>query len=565
MTPTWSTACPDWEQRIVAGRSLIPFAPLFPEEAEAALKVFKSLRVVDLPNQPTFGACSDQWVFDFVGAIFGAYDARNARRLISEFLLLIAKKNSKSTIAAGIMITALIRNWRHTNELTLLAPTMEVANNSYIPASAMVKADPELQMVLKTSDHQRTIKHLTTDAELKVVAADSDTSAGKKSGFILVDELWLFGKKPRSSAMLQEATGGLIARPEGFVIYLTTHSDEPSAGVWKSKLDYFRDVRDGKITDTEKLGVLYEFPEPMIEGEAYLDPDNFYITNPNIGRSVRRGWLETKLKEAVSGGGDDDKQTFLAKHLNVPIGTRLRRDRWAGADAWDSAADPEIASLEDLLDRAEVVTAGIDGGGLDDFLGLALIGRERGAQRWMLWTMACCHEKALDRRKDIKTMVHGFAQSGEVLICRSGEEDIVAVADIIEQVWSRGLFPEKNAVGLDPVGVAAIMDELMARELPEDMLVGVPQGYKLSGVTKGMARKVDDGSLVHGGSGLMSWCIGNAKTEKRGNADYVTKQASGSMKIDPLIAAFNAFDLMSRHPDPAGGPSVYEDRGILFL
>ena len=471
MTPTWSTACPDWEQRIVAGRSLIPFAPLFPDEAEAALKVFKSLRVVDLPNQPTFGACSDQWVFDFVGAIFGAYDAQNARRLISEFLLLIAKKNSKSTIAAGIMITALIRNWRHTNELTLLAPTMEVANNSYIPASAMVKADPELQMVLRTSDHQRTIKHLTTDAELKVVAADSDTSAGKKSGFILVDELWLFGKKPRSSAMLQEATGGLIARPEGFVIYLTTHSDEPPAGVWKSKLDYFRDVRDGKITDTEKLGVLYEFPEPMIEGEAYLDPDNFYITNPNIGRSVRRGWLETKLKEAVSGGGDDDKQTFLAKHLNVPIGTRLRRDRWAGADAWDSAADPELASLEDLLDRAEVVTAGIDGGGLDDFLGLALIGRERGTQRWMLWTMACCHEKALDRRKDIKTMVQGFAQSGEVLICRSGEEDIFAVANIIEQVWSRGLFPEKNAVGLDPVGVAAIMDELMARELPEDMLV----------------------------------------------------------------------------------------------
>jgi phage terminase large subunit-like protein len=215
--------------------------------------------------------------------------------------------------------------------------------------------------------------------------------------------------------------------------------------------------------------------------------------------------------------------------------------------------------------RSRPRRSGIDGGGLDDFLGLALIGRERGTQRWMLWTMTCCHEKALERRKDIKTMVQGFAQSGEVLICRSGEEDIGAVADIIEQVWSRGLFPEKNAVGLDPVGVAAIMDELMARELPEDMLVGVPQGYKLSGVTKGMARKVDDGSLVHGGSGLMSWCIGNAKTEKRGNADYVTKQASGSMKIDPLIAAFNAFDLMSRHPDAAGGPSVYEDRGILFL
>lgn len=76
-----------------------------------------------------------------------------------------------------------------------------------------------------------------------------------------------------------------------------------------------------------------------------MNPANFYITNPNIGRSVPVEWLEEKLTDAMRTGGDG-LRIHLAKHLNVEIGMSLRANRWPGADLWDAAADPELSKLE---------------------------------------------------------------------------------------------------------------------------------------------------------------------------------------------------------------------------
>lgn len=546
MNPTWSTKCANWEDRIIKGESLIPFEPLFPDSAAAALSVLHLLKIVDAPGSPTIGESCEQWTDDLAGAIFGAYNEETGVQMIKEIFLLISKKNMKSTLAAAIMLTVLIQNWRQSAEFIILAPTKEVADNAFAPARDMVLKDPKLDAMMQVMEHTKTIKHLATGATLKVVAADTNTVGGKKAAVVLVDEIHLFGKNPNAERMLLEATGGLAARPEGFVLYLTTQSDEPPAGVFRSKLLYARKVRDGEVEDPQFLPVLYEFPKAMIESKAYLQPENFYITNPNLGRSTSVEFIERKLQQAAE-MGEPERLGVLAKYLNVEIGLALRTDRWAGADYWESQKST-LVTLESLLVRAEVIDVGIDGGGLDDLLGLALVGRDKETGNWLAWVKAWAHPSALKRNLQEAARFEDFSRHGDLVIVNRIGEDVTEVCDIVERVYDSGLL---DKIGVDPVGIGAIFDELVARSIPEDKIVGISQGWKLGGAIKTTERRLAEGKLEHADQPLMAWCVSNCRVEPRANSILITKQASGSAKIDPVMALFNAVSLMALNPAAA--------------
>lgn len=573
----WSTACPDWQERIVKAQTLIPFAPLFHENAVEALETFDALKMVDAANSPTFGEVCRPWVRDFVGQIFGAYEDDTGVRHITEFFMLISKKNGKSTTAAGIMLTALILNWRKDAEFIILSPTIEIAQNSFKPAASMVRADPQLSEMFDVRDHTREIVHLGTNATLKVVAASSDTVSGKKAVGVLVDELWLFGKNAKADAMLMEATGGLASRPEGFIIYLTTQSDEPPAGVFKAKLEYARAVRDGTIEDPQFLSVIYEFPDELLKAKAYLKPENFYVTNPNLtvandpsaGGSVNVAYITRKHKMAME-GDEGSLRLFLAKHLNVEIGMNLRADRWPGADLWEAAKKLPRVTLTYLINNCEVVAGGVDGGGLDDLLGAAMIGREKQwtavvipeyhdestgelipesqvmVQRWVCWMHAWAHKSVLERRKDIESRLRDMAKEGLVTLVTRPGQDCEQMAACFSRVDKAGLLFQ---IGFDPAAIGALITALLQLGVEPDKMVKVNQGYLLAGSIKLIERKLWEGVLVHDGNSLGNWCAGNAKVVVRGNGVYVTKQVSGTAKIDPLIALFNAADIMKLNPE----------------
>lgn len=541
--PAWSTACPDWERKIAAGESILPCGPLFPEEAAAALEVFKALRVVDVPGAPTVGEIARPWILDFAAAFFGAYDPDEGKRLIRSYFLKVPKKNWKSGITAFLMGTLLIRNWRESGEFGIIAPTTEVANNAFGPLKHAIRKDEELSDLLHVQDHIRTITHRTTKATLQVVAAESDTVSGKKFIVTLVEELWQFGKRANAEAMLLEATGGMASRDEGAVIYITTESDEPPAGVYRAKNLYARKVRDGEIIDPTFMPVLYEWPKAMIASGAHLDLKNAGVVNPNLGASVSTDWLRAKFNETRE---ESPKafQAFVAKHLNVEIGLGLGSDRWAGAEYWERQGARRV-TFDQLLHLSEVITVGIDGGGLDDLLGLSALGREAGTGAWLHWAHAWAHPGVMDRRKDIAPRLLDFQRDGDLTIVDTLPDDVSDLADRVLQVYETGLL---SGIGCDPAGIGTIVQAIVERGVPQELIVGISQGWRMNGAIKTTERKLAEGAMHHGGRPLMAWCVGNAKVEPKGNAVSITKQAAGSAKIDPLMATFNAVELMARNP-----------------
>ncbi|OTG94401.1 terminase [Acinetobacter sp. ANC 4654] len=540
----WSTARPDWEECIVAKQSLMPCDPLFPEVARIALRIFNELILVDVMDSPKMGEVTLPWVLDFVAAIFGAYDPVEKKRLIREFFLLISKKNTKSTIAAGIMMVALILNDRLSAELIILAPTKEVADNSFNPIRDFIAADPELQEMFNVSEHTKTVTNLGTNATLKVIAAESNAAAGKKASIILIDEVWLFGKRANAESMFREAKGGLASRPEGCVIYLSTMSDEVPCGVFKQLLDYARDVRDGIKIDKGFLPLIYEFPKWMIEAGEHLKTENFYITNPNLGASVDVDYLISEFNK-VRDAGEESLRDFLAKHLNVEIGMNLRANRWAGAEYW--LQQSKSFTLSKLIEQSDVITAGIDGGGLDDLLGFAVLGRHAKSRKWWLWNHAWCLRIALERRKENAPKYLDFEKEESLTIVDTVGPDITQLAQFAKQVYDSGKL---DKIGLDPLGLGGLLDGLLAVGIPQEQMIAVAQGYKLAGYIQTTERKLAEGNLYHAGQDLMTWCAGNARVVMKGNGMMISKQESGTAKIDPLIAAFNAVALMSMNPEP---------------
>lgn len=543
---SWNLSCPDWEQRLRDGRAPIPDLPLT-SHGDRAVAVYDRLRLADVTGTPTLADASGDWFREIVRAMFGGYDPVTRARYIRELFALVPKKNSKTTYGAlGLMLTALLLNERPYAPFLMTAPVQDTAELAFAAVEGAIALDPVLEKKLWVRGHKKTIVHRQTKAELEIITFDPKVVTGKKVVGALIDEVHVLGKMARADKALLQLRGGMQPFPEAFLAMITTQSDEPPTGVFKDELAKARDIRDGKRVGA-MLPVLYEFPQAMQEDPAkpWRDPKNWPMVTPNLGRSIELQRLVEECRDEEA-KGEGALRTWASQHLNIQIGMALLANRWAGAEFWERQGKRPKMTLQDLLARSEVVTVGIDGGGLDDLLGLTVVGREIGTEKWLTWSHAWAHPVALERRKSEESKYRDLEDAGDLTIIEELPGDVSAVAAVVREIFEVGLLA---SVGMDPEKTHKVMlQALVDAGIPEEIIFGISQGWKLVGAMTVAERKLAEAMLEHGAQLLMAWSVANAKVEPRGNASLITKQASGTAKIDPLMALLNGVSLMALNP-----------------
>lgn len=547
---SWDLSCPDWWRRLQQGKSLVPDLPLWTVEGERAVRIFNKLRLADVPGTPTMEEAGGEWFRDIVRAMFGSVDPATRQRMIRELFALVPKKNSKTTDGALLMVTALLMNQRPRASFVMTAPVQDVAQLAFDAAAGAIDLDPVLSRKFHVRHHLKTILHRETKAELEIMTFDPSVLTGQKiSGGALIDELHVCAKMAKAPKALRQIRGGMLPFPESFLAFITTQSDDPPVGVFAEELTKARDIRDGK-REGAMLPVLYEFPREVQESQErrWEDPALWPMVTPNLGKSITIDRLKADHADAKA-TSEAELRIWASQHLNIQIGVALAAAGWAGAEFWERRGDP-LLTLDALLERCEVVVVGVDGGGLDDLLALSAVGREKGTRKWLHWAHAWAHEIVLERRKELEPQLRDFERDGDLTIVALPGQDVEELAEYVQKINAAGLLPDKHAIGVDPAGIGAVVDELTAEHRGIDMeqIIAVSQGWKLNGAIKTTERSVAGGDFVHGAQPIMAWAVGNAKVVPVGNAVTITKQAAGSAKIDPLMATFNAVTLMALNP-----------------
>ena len=302
------------------------------------------------------------WQKAFISAMFGIVD-ENGLRHFREILLVVARKNGKSLLAAAIAKYVWWVEGGYGANVYTLAPKLEQAEIIYQDIWQMVLLDPEwidrkerLAEAKKRKEygddpelarHQMTRLYLpSNNGTVKKIAFSAKKSDGFNPSLCICDEVaaWEGDKGLKQYEVMKSGMG---ARPEGLILSCTT-SGYVNDSIYDELIKRATRFLLGDSKEKRLLPFLY-----MIDDiEKWNDIGELRKANPNLSVSVPVDYLLEEI--AVAEGSLSKRGEFITKYACLKQSSSLA---WLPAQIVEKACGDHI-SLDDLKDSYAVV--GID-------------------------------------------------------------------------------------------------------------------------------------------------------------------------------------------------------------
>jgi len=482
----------------------------------------------------------EPWQQAVLWILFGWKRADGTRRFRTAYLE-VARKNGKSTMAAGLGLYLLLADGEPGAEVYSAATKRDQARITHSEATRMAKASPQIRREVNIV--RDNIHIVDTASKFEPLGADSDTMDGLNVHAAIVDELHAH-KNRDTWDVLETATG---SRRQPMVFAITTSGYDRQSLCFQEH-EYTEKVLEGLIEDDSFFGAIYTLDEE----DDWQDERCWIKANPNLG--VSKKWDDMRMKAMRAAEMPAALNAFLRLELDIWTQSETK---WVSIEHWKRCG----TAVDPLGLQGRTCYGGLDLSSTTDVSAFVLVfpPQHEDDDYQVLCRFFIPEDAMVERSRRDRVPYDVWVRQGYVTATPG---NVIDYAWILDQVDQDAQAYDLKEIAFDRWGASRIQTQLMEMGGP-DFLVQFGQGFRsMSPPMKELEKLILSEKLAHGNNPVLNWMADNLVARQDPAGNIKPDKEKSREKIDGMVGLIMGLDRALRH-EQAG--SVYEERGLLTL
>ena len=461
----------------------------------------------------------------FISALFGFVDSETGLRKYREAFFMVARKNGKSTMLAGIALYLLLADGEAGAEIYSVATKKDQAKIVFDEVCHMVSQSPYLRKHIKK--RKTDLYFSAAMSKIQALGKNSDTLDGLNGSGIIIDELHGIKDRNLYEVMRQSQS----ARRQPLLVMITTAGTVREC-IFDDMYEYACKVVDGVINDATFLPIIYE-----LDAKAeWTDPAAWFKANPGLGRIKKLEDLVAKVERAKQ--SPKDLSGILCKDFNI---RETRYNAWLD---FDSINNEETFSLEDF--RGAYAIGGADLSLTTDLTCATVLMMHPETHKRYIRQMYWLPEDNFTQRVEQEKIPYDkWLEAGLVRLCKGNTINYSDVtAWFLEIVKEHGITP--LWVYYDSWSARYWVEEMEAYGFKMERCI---QGAKtLSLPMQNLGADLQAKKVVYDNNPILKWCLTNTGIQEDRNGNIVpVKNSSAKRRIDGTASLLDAYVGLYEH------------------